>query len=345
MGIFGIGDEDAPVAQDYSALGAAQMDANRLDQETSTATTTFEKKKKPLPTSKNYLGKEWATYLANPWETVQKTEAKGGLGDASKGLLEQSKMLGQGMDWGQFGKVQDGEGARNQAINAAYGQATSRLDPQWARREEAERTQLLNSGLDPSSEAYRGAMSEMGNQRNDAYSSAMNSAIGQGQAAGDSVFKNSMMGRQQSIAEALRKRSQPLDELNKINGLSGMPSYYQGNEMMQGALANDNFAMQKWSAENDKTAQEVGAAAGLVQSSASAAAVAASDERLKENVVRYDAEALPGVPFASWTWRGDSRGKREFGVIAQDLEKVAPELVVERHGFKHVIYAGLGIEQ
>ncbi len=125
------------------------------------------------------------------------------------------------IDWGGMPKLDYGTGARDQAINASYGQATSRLDPMWRQREEASRTQLLNQGLDPSSEAYGNQMGELGRQRNDAYSSAMNSAIGQGAQAGQAVFDQSARARNQMISEALRKRGMPLDELERLQRLYG----------------------------------------------------------------------------------------------------------------------------
>jgi hypothetical protein len=69
------------------------------------------------------------------------------------------------------------------------------------------------------------------------------------------------------------------------------------------------------------------------------ALIAASDERLKADV-----RQLRGV---SWTWRdaaaalGKAAGARDAGVIAQEVEAVAPELVTEIGGVKHVNYTGL----
>lgn len=103
----------------------------------------------------------------------------------------------------------DGNSARDQAIDSAYKQATSRLDPQWDKRSEAMRTQLLNQGLDPTSQAGRNAMQEMGMQRNDAYTSALASAIAQGTSAGDSVFRNN-----------LAAQNNPLQQMQVIRGLS-----------------------------------------------------------------------------------------------------------------------------
>ena len=55
-----------------------------------------------------------------------------------------------------------------------------------------------------------------------------------------------------------------------------------------------------------------------------------SDERAKQDIRRLHEEALPGVPFATWSWKpGFEWGGRTSGVIAQDLQRVAPNLVHE----------------
>lgn len=64
-----------------------------------------------------------------------------------------------------------------------------------------------------------------------------------------------------------------------------------------------------------------------------------SDKRLKKDIVRHSREAIPGVPFATWKWKWND--KPAFGVIADDLEKVRPDLVFELDGIKCVRYKEL----
>lgn len=184
------------------------------------------------------------------------TQFTGGLGDAANGLNAQAGGLATPMDWSKLGSVGTGNAARDQAVNAAYGQATSRLDPQWDRRMEGQRTQLLNQGLDPTSEAYRGAMQEANFARNDAYGSAMNSAIGQGTAAGDSVFRNNMLSRGQALSEMLQQRNQPLDELQRMQGLLAQPGYAQDSTSLGAAMGSANYAQQAYKQQADKAAAD-----------------------------------------------------------------------------------------
>ena len=56
--------------------------------------------------------------------------------------------------------------------DSIYGRAISRLDPQFAQREAALKTQLANQGLTMGSEAYNNELQRFGNERSDAYGQA-----------------------------------------------------------------------------------------------------------------------------------------------------------------------------
>lgn len=314
--------KSAPPPPDYSGIAQQQSQDNRPN-----ITTPF---------GQQQWGKD-----ANGNTTMQ-TGFTGGMGEAAAGLQGQMAGLSQPMDWSQFGPLDDGSAAREQAISSAYGQATKRLDPQWAQRDEAQRAQLANQGLDPNSEAARGAMTDLGTQRNDAYTSAMASAIGQGTAAQAATFGQNMAARQQAIAEALRKRGQPMSELQQMQGFLQMPGYNQDNGALAAAIAQGNYGMQSAQMQNQMLGDVIGGAGQLAGSGALLFGL--SDERAKCHVQRLDVEALPGVPFATWEYlpEYDSSGRRHLGVIAQDLERVAPQYVTTRpDGLRVVNYAFL----
>lgn len=198
--------------------------------------------------SSPFASSQWGMDGNGNW--TQQLGLSGALGGAAAGLQGQAaQALSKPMDASLFGPVQDGSAAREQATTSAYNQSTSRLDPQWQQRESQTRTQLLNQGLDPNSEAARGAMSSLGQQRNDAYSSAMAGAQAQGTAAGDSVFRNNLMSQQQAIANALRQRGQPLADMQGLQGLMHMPSAPQGGNNLQAAQAQYGANMDRWQAQ------------------------------------------------------------------------------------------------
>jgi hypothetical protein len=288
---------------------------------------------------------QWAQGPGGQW--TQNTGFTGGLANAASSLNGQ---VGQSMatpfSFGQFGAMPTGDSARDQAITGAYNQATSRLDPQWQQRESMARTQLLNQGLDPTSQAFQFEMGQLGQQRNDAYGSAMNSAIGQGTSAGNSLFQNNMASRQQAVAEALRQRGMPLEEMQKLQGFLAMPGFNADNSTAsmaaQGAGLNQQRLMNLLAAKQYEQGATVDAITGGVGaiSSALGAAAMLSDERAKQNIVRHEEQALPGVPYASFEYKHEP-GVVRRGVIAQDLEKVAPEYVQDIGGLKHVDYSFL----
>jgi hypothetical protein len=98
---------------------------------------------------------------------------------AIQGSVQNNAVNTQGIQAAQMpvSSVQAGSPYVQNAQDAYYNQATSRLDPQWQQRQESLEGQLANMGLTRGSEAWNREMSNMSQGRNDAYSSAMNQAI------------------------------------------------------------------------------------------------------------------------------------------------------------------------
>jgi len=133
--------------------------------------------------------------------------------------------LGAAPDWGSLPGAPDANAARQQAIDAVYGQAQSRLDPQWNQRGDALRTQLMNEGLRPGMQGYDQRMQEFERGRTDAYDTAMRSAVMAGEPVAAGEFGRGLQGRQQGIAELLQRRGMTLNEINALMGGQqvGMP--------------------------------------------------------------------------------------------------------------------------
>lgn len=148
-----------------------------------------------------------------------------------------------------FGKpVDNGSDARNQAIQSAYGQSASRLDPQWAQRQNQEQSTLANQGLDSGSEAYKTEMGNFGRDRNDAYTSAMASAINNGNQAQALTFGQNMQAREA-----------PLHEMGQMQGLLNMPGYnaagaYQSPNYLGAYGMSQGYNLQQQQANNQNAA-------------------------------------------------------------------------------------------
>jgi len=165
----------------------------------------------------------------------------------------------QGAANGLMGQMQAGAQinpaqARDQAIQAAYGQSTSRLDPQWAQREESTRAQLGAQGIDAGSEAYNREMGNFDRSRNDAYQQAM---YGAQTGAGNAAF-----------GQSLAANMQPYQQLGAINGIGqGMASQALGQaqptQSLAAAMQQYSGDLQKYGIEQQGKNSKMGGAAGL----------------------------------------------------------------------------------
>lgn len=271
-------------AQSDQQATSQQTQANRPDQQTGFGSTTW---------TQNPMSGAWS----------QNSSLNPQLGGAL------SSLQGQAATNAATGPQSIAD-ASNQAISANYNQAASRLNPQWQQSNEQMGAQLANEGMDPNSQAYRTAMTQQSQAQNDAYSSAMNNAIGMGN---------------QTEQTQLAAQMQPYQQMNALQGYqNGAPAfgsaqnaggtqYLQAGEAAAGMLAGQNQANQQTGASTTS------GAASMIGS-------IMSDERVKTDIVRHPVEAAPGVPLATFEYKAQP-GQHYAGVIAQDLEKVAPEHV------------------
>lgn len=315
------GKKNAPAPPDYAGLAQQQADASRRLANEQTAANRPNQ-------STPFASSTWAQGPDGQW--TQQVGFNGPLAGAAQSAQQQAAdAMGQPLDFSGLQQMTSGEAARQQAIDAAYGQATSRLDPRFSRARDSERTRLLNQGLAEGSEAFRRAMGELGMQENDAYNQAQFSAIGQGTQAGQAIFGQNLAARQQGMSELLRKRQQPMQDLQSLQGLTAMPGFSQAGRGETPQLLNagqqqyaDTF--RKWATEQGIKADTI---ESILQMAGQIGTVALSDERAKRDVYRLPVEAFPGVPFATWRYFYDSPSTERMGVVAQDLQRVAPQYV------------------
>lgn len=156
-----------------------------------------------------------------------------GLGNDQLGRISSS--IGSPFSLSQFGAqpTADANVLQNN-INAVYNQATSRLDPQFATQQEQLDAQLRNQGFTPGTTGYDNAMRDFNFAKNDAYTSAMNNAVTQGNAAEANQYQLSSNAYQTAIQNALLARELPLNEASalmsgsQISGPSLVPTPQTG---------------------------------------------------------------------------------------------------------------------
>jgi hypothetical protein len=128
-----------------------------------------------------------------------------------------------------------------------------RLDPRFAQEEEGLRTRLLNTGFTQGSEGYDRAMRTFSESKNDAYNQL------------------ALSGREQAIAELLRERAAPINEITALMsgsqvslpqgsanpGATVAPVDYMGAVGLQQAALNNAY--------NQKSANSRAITSGLFQ--------------------------------------------------------------------------------
>lgn len=313
-----MGDKQAPAPPNYEAAAREQ------------AKTETQANRPNITTP--YGSQQWTQDAAGNWSLSQ------GFDPRVTSALQQM----QGFDWGQFGDIGTGEDARNAATKAYYERAASRLDPRFARQGEELRTRLGNQGLDEYSPQARAARMELEQSKADAYGGAEREAQLAGQGAGESIFRQNMQRRQQALAEALRKRGAPLEDMQQAMGLLGTPGFAtsRGPDLFGASTARGNAEMQRFLNEQQSQADIAGggaqALAGLLP-----LLFMLSDARAKEAVRLLPVEAMPGVPWVVFRYRpGLGPPGVHVGVLAQDIQRVRPDLVRERRdGLLEVDYS------
>lgn len=207
----------------------------------------------------------------------QLTQSLYDLANAQSGRIDSA--VSQPFDMSQVPAMPtDPSQVNQQASDAAYKQATSRLDPQWTQAQQQEDDLLATKGIMPGSDAYDKEMNNFNLARNDAYTSANNQATVTGANIGAQNWQEAMGANQTGIQEQEFLREQPLNEAIALMGGGQIqnPSF-QSSPMVQvaptdvtGAFGlssqanNQNFAAKSAAASsgNAATAGLAGAAIG-----------------------------------------------------------------------------------
>jgi len=171
---------------------------------------------------------------------------------------------------------------------------------------------------------------------------AQNAALSQQQSLNQQYANYQNQLRQQAIAEEAQRRGMSLNEMNAL--LSGqqvqmpqMPSFVQSGRsetpnILGATQMGYDAQLGAYNAQQAGFNNLLGSAAQL-----GSAAFMFSDRRLKSNVVKVGEHPI-GVGVYEYTMFG----QRQVGVMAQEVQKVRPDLV-KRHanGYLTVNYGGL----
>lgn len=232
----------------------------------------------------------------------------------------------------------------------------SRLDPQFARDEEALRTRLINQGIGQGSQAYNTEFERFNQAKNDARTQAVLS----GQQYGGTAQSQALQRRNQAISEYDAQRNAPLNEYigltsgQQVQNPQFNTTNYQGAQPVDYAgLINQNYQNQlgqynaKVGSNNSTSSGLFGllgsAASGFAGSSAGSAAIAGlfSDRRLKENIEHIGEEN--GHKIYEFNYKGHPT--LFIGVMSDDVKAIDPEAVIrDDSGYDRVLYDKIGVK-
>ena len=262
-------------------------------------------------------------------------ESSKGLGALQqKGLGYVSDMLSKPFDTSQLPQT---------GINAGETMTDSimrRLQPQLQQEQKSFDAQMANQGIPVGSEAYENARRAFDQRQND----RLTSAVIQGTQTG-------LQARGQGFSEQAYQRNEPINTLNAVRSGSQVTnpnSFYvnapqqattAGADLLGAAGMTGNAAIAQANAEN---ANRNAMMQGLFSLGGAAMM---SDIRTKENI-KYLGQLTNGLPFYEFEYKPEFKGfggeGKFVGVMAQDVEKVTPEAVIELpNGYKMVNYGAL----
>ena len=361
-----MGKPSAPAAPDYAAAATAQGAAN---QAAAQQTAVLNNPNIISPYGNQTVSYDMAGgYNGTPQPTITQTltpdaqaaldaqqQVQMGEGQlAQTGLKTAQGIMGTPFQYSGPG-IQTGldmSGVANMPVNAGTtGQAAimARLQPQIDQQTKANAQNLANQGITSGSEAYENAMRDQSQQQNDLYSQAALQGLnldmsanqqGYNQALGAGQFGNTAAN--QYLSQQLGLYNQPLNQITALMSGSQIQapqfqSYTGGGQIgatpvAQAATNQGNYNTAAYNAQ-------MGALGGLYSGLGSMAggAIAASDIRLKSNIVKVGEH-----PKGFGIYEYDIFGRRERGVMAQEVEKIIPEAVLEHpDGYKMVNYGAL----
>jgi hypothetical protein len=327
----------APPPPDYKGAAEASAAGNRVNQVTPYGSLTYTESGTDSQGNPRYTAN--VELSADQRKLLEQQNATSlGLGN-----LQQQ---GLGYVQNMLAKPFDTSGLPQTGINAGEQMSESimrRLQPNIQMEQKQFDAQMANQGIPLGSEAYSNAKRMFDERQND----KLTSAIIQGTQTG-------LAANQQGFGQLGYIRNEPINTLSAIRSGSQVtnPNFVTtpaGPDYMGAAQSGYNAQLANSNAQN---AASSGFTGGLMQLGGTLGAAAmmnpavfASDIRLKENIkaVGY----LPnGLPVYEYEFKPEFKhiggeGKH-IGVMAQEVEKVMPEAVLEHpDGYKMVNYGAL----
>lgn len=352
-----------PAAPDPAVTAAAQTATNKetawynamlenMNQETPYGNLTYEQTgtvDAPKWTSKISLSPEQQAL----YDTSMRSEnALAGLGEAQLGRI--SNAVSTPFSFAGLGDAPTAQSIE-QLSQQGQDAIMARLNPQFAQDEEAIRSRLINQGIGQGSQAYQREMDTFNQKVND----ARNQAILQGANYGGTLQNQALTRRNQGIQEYTTQRNAPLNEYTAMTSGSQVqnPTFSSGGNsgtqpVDYANLVNQNYQAQvgqanaRTAANNATTSGIFGLGGSLLGAAGSAGGFGSlfaglSDKNAKQDIRHIGEEN--GYPIYEFAYKAEP-SKRYIGVMAQDVQKIKPEAVVETDEGLKVYYGMIGVQ-
>ena len=226
--------------------------------------------------------------------------------------------------------VNGSDEARKRAEEATYQSYINNLQPSFATQTSDLATTLANKGIGVGTQAYSRAMTDLQNAQNN----ALNQAAYQSVLAGQNAYSNSLNDQINAANFANNAQNNFVNLL--LNALQNSQSGYdialQKYAVQNGA--DNRIAQNKF--YNSQAEQATGNQFLNSAVQSAAAAMMASDKRLKENL-KPVGKLDNGLTVYCFNFKGSEVA--QIGLIAQEVQKLIPEAVKEdEDGFLRVDY-------
>lgn len=343
---MGGGKGKAPAAPNYSALASQDAEAQRKTAELIT--------QQNRPTQKDALGNQisWSKDANGNWTQSETWDPR-----VKKGYNEGFKIRDEAMaklPGAEFKGPEaigafDPNASGKAASDAMYASYMSRAGKQQGDDQQAMQTQLRQQGLQPGTEAYDRAYKNLLTAQGDVNTKANLDSIVLGGNEARQNYQSQLAGQNQAYSQADANYTRLWDTAGAANNLLNSqyrPTYqgfsgatgYNPADMMGAAQAQYGAKMGGYNAQQAKKGNTMNTAASL-----GSAAMMMSDMTLKHDIqplVGHDAlEAL--LQLGGYTWRWNDSGEVDAGVLAQEVQRILPQLVVKPATHLMVNYTGL----
>lgn len=201
---------------------------------------------------------------------------------------------------------------------------SKRLDPRFAREEEALRTRLVNQGIRPGTAAFDAEMGNFSQGRNDAYNQLL------------------LQGRGQAVQEALTERNQPINEITALlsgsqvsqpNFINTPQTQIAGTDYQGAVYKSAEMAQQAAAQKAQSKSQMMG---GLFSMAGSLMGGLMMSDRDTKTDIKKVGKLDNGLTVYSYRYKAG--GPMQIGVMADEVEDVHPEAVHDVGGVDAVDY-------